>query len=256
MAGLRIIRSDESNIHEFGMCAYKDMKQPGYKNKVDWLRKRFKEGMRYNVLFDDKEGAVGNIEYVPGEFAWRPVDAPGYFFIHCLLIIPKKYKSIGLGKKLLDDCIEDAKKSGANGVAVTTRKRGWMAGNDLFIKSGFTVADTAHPDYELMALKLKDTPDPVFKKELEKVREKYSDGMYMFSSDQCPYTYKAIQDIGSVAKNDYGITPRVVQLDDHTAAQNSPTVYGTFCILYNGEILTDHVISATRYKNIMNKLPK
>ncbi|MBL7110898.1 MAG: YoaP domain-containing protein [Bacteroidales bacterium] len=256
MEELKIIRTNENNIHEFGICAYKDMKQPGYKNKVEWLKKRFKEGLRYNVLYHEKDGVVGNIEYVPGEYAWRPVDARGYFYIHCLIIFPKKYKGIGWGRKLLDDCIEDARKSGANGVAVTTRKRGWMVGKELFVRNGFTVTDKAEPDYELMTLKLSDAPDPVFKKDLEKMRHKYSDGMYIFSSDQCPYTWKAIRDIGSVARSVYGIKPEVIQLNDHIEARYSPTVYGTFCIVYKGEVLADHVISATRFKNIMNKLSK
>jgi len=254
MENAKIIDTNPSNIHQFGMCAYKDMKQPGYKNKVEWTKNRFKEGLRYKVLFTEEDGAVGNIEYIPGENAWRPVNAKDYLFIHCILILHKKYKHKGYGQMLLDSCIDDARENDFNGVAVTVRKTGWMADRDLFIKNGFKVADTVKPDFELLVLKIKsDTPDPSFQPGLDKILENYKNGFYLISSDQCPYTFKAIQDISNVAKSDYGLESKVIELIDHKAAQNAPTLYGTFTIIYNGEILTDHVISATRFKNIMKK---
>ncbi|MEZ5335661.1 MAG: YoaP domain-containing protein [Methanolobus sp.] len=44
-----------------------------------------------------------------------------------------------------------------------------------------------------------------------------------------------------------------MDLEDYAAAQNSPCSFGTFCIIYNGEIISHHPISNTRFMNIMNK---
>ncbi|NOR47352.1 MAG: GNAT family N-acetyltransferase, partial [Methanosarcinaceae archaeon] len=37
------------------------------------------------------------------------------------------------------------------------------------------------------------------------------------------------------------------------AVQHSPCAFGIFCIIYNGEIISHHPISNTRFENIMKK---
>lgn len=50
------------------------------------------------------------IEYVPGEYCWRPVEASGYIFIHCLFVgFKNSYKHKGYANILIDDCIKEAK---------------------------------------------------------------------------------------------------------------------------------------------------
>jgi N-acetylglutamate synthase-like GNAT family acetyltransferase len=255
MKELKIIESTPDNIQEFGMCGYKNPKIEGYKRKIKWTKERYKEGLKYKVLYSEEKGAVGAIEYVPGEFAWRPVKAKNYMFIHCLFILPKDIKGKGYGQMLLDSCIEDAKKQYMLGVAVVTRKGTWMASKDLFLKNGFEIADTAKPDFELMYKSFdKNTEVPTFNANLEANLNKYKDGLVIISSDQCPYTAKAINEISETAKKDYKINPKVIELKNYKEAQNSPCVFGTFCIIYNGNLVADHPVSNTRFKNIMNKI--
>lgn len=45
----------------------------------------------------------------------------------------------------------------------------------------------------------------------------------------------------------------VIDLQDSNEVQQSPCVFGTFCIIYNGEIISHHPISNTRFENIMKK---
>jgi hypothetical protein len=52
----------------------------------------------------------------------------------------------------------------------------------------------------------------------------------------------------------YGVSGRLIDLQDHVAAQNSPGPLGTFVMLYNGKIISHHPISNTRFENIMNSL--
>ena len=59
-----IIDTNESNIQNYGMCGYKNLKNEGYKRKVDWIKEQFKKGMKYKILFSEEYGAVGGIEYL------------------------------------------------------------------------------------------------------------------------------------------------------------------------------------------------
>lgn len=255
MDNVKIMDTNESNIFEFGMCGYKNLKQEGYKNKVEWTKQRFAEGMKYKILFLEKLGAVGGIEYIPGEFAWRPVNAKKYLFIHCIYIMKKDYKAKGYGEQLLNECIKDAKEENKSGVAVISRKGAWMASKDLFIKNGFEVVDESIPDFELLALKFDNFAEsPKFLAGWDKVLDEYKKGLTIFKSDQCPYTTKAINEISETAIKEYKITPVIVESKTALEAQNSPCAFGTFCIVYDGKIVADHPISNTRFKNIMNKI--
>ena len=255
MNDLKIIETTPENVHEFGMCGYKNLKMEGYRRKIEWTKERFKEGMKYKVLYSEEKGAVGAIEYIPGEFAWRPVKAKDYMFIHCIFIVPKAIKGKGSGQMLLDSCIDDAKKQNMLGTAVVTRKGTWMASKDLFIKNNFEIADTAKPDFELLYKSFdKNSEKPTFNSCWEERISKYNKGLVIISSDQCPYTTKAINEISETAKKDYKINPKIIELKDYKNAQNSPCAFGIFCILFDGKIIAEHPISNTRFKNIMNKI--
>jgi hypothetical protein len=49
----------------------------------------------------------------------------------------------------------------------------------------------------------------------------------------------------------------IIDLKDSESAQKSPCPFGTFCIIYEGEIISHHPISNTRFENIMmtKKMP-
>jgi len=257
MEATKIIDTNAGNIHEFGMCGFKNLKQEGQRRKVEWLKQRFSEGMKYKVLYSDTDQAVGGIEYIPGEYSWRPLEANGYMVIHCIFIIPNKFKEKSYGSLLLKACLEDAKTAKMRGAAAITRQGTWMAGKGLFVKNGFSVVDTAPPDFELTAFKFDDAaPSPKFTGNWEERLAQYGSGLTIFTSDQCPYTAKAVKEINETAETTYGIRPRVIELQNCKEAQNSPCAFGTFCIVYNGKVIADHPISKTRFGNIMSKIFK
>ncbi len=254
MHNFKIIDATPENVHEFGMCGYKNPKIEGFQRKIKWTIKRMKEGMIYKVLVSEEKGTVGAIEYIPGEYAWRPVNAKNYMFIHCLFILPKNIKGKGFGQMLLDSCIEDAKIKNMNGVAIVTRKGTWMASNTLFLKNGFEIIDSAKSDFQLLCKSFKNSDKkPSFSASLTSDTE-YNQGLVIISSDQCPYTTKAINEISETAIKEYKIKPNIIELKNYKDAQNSPCAFGTFCILYNGKIVAENPISNTRFKNIMNKI--
>lgn len=254
MEKIEIIDSNEDNIHNYGFCGYKDIKQEGYKRKIDWLKKRFAEGLKFKVLHSAKKGAIGAIEYIPGKYAWRGVDADGYMVIHCIFIILKKYKGKGYGALLVEECLKDAKKEKMYGAAVVTRKGTWMAGKELFLKHGFEVVDHAPPDFELLAKKFKkSSPGPRFGGDWEKRLKEYGKGLVIIRSDQCPYVAKSVNEIKVTAQTKYGIKPKMIELKNGREAQGAPCAFGTFSLVYNGKVVAEHPISNTRFTNIMNK---
>jgi hypothetical protein len=166
----------------------------------------------------------------------------------------KKYKGQGFGDQLLKSCISNARELGMNGVTVVTRKGTWMAKKELFVKHGFVVTDQTEPDFELMALKFNsESPDPYFTVN-DDLPDYMKEGLIIITTDQCPYTYKAITEIGETAEKEYKIKPVIVKLETAQEAQNTPGAFGSFMILYDGKVVADHPVSNTRFTNIMNKI--
>ena len=252
---VEIIDTNLDNILEYGVCGYKNIKHEGLRRKIEWLKARFSEGMKIKTLYSDKDGTQGMIEYIPGEYCWRPVEASGYMFIHCIFVgFRRAYKGRGYGSLLVDECSKDARKQNMLGVAVVTRKGTWMAGKELFVRKGFEVVDTAPPDFELLLREFDEkAPTPKFKGDWEKRLSQYSQGLTIFQSDQCPPLAQWVKEISETADKVYGIKPRIIELKSCQDAQNSPCAFGSFCIVYNGKVVAEAPISSKRFTNIMNK---
>ncbi len=177
-------------------------------------------------------------------------------FIHCIFVgFKKAYKNKGYASMLLEECIEDAKNENMYGVAVVTRKGPFMVNNELFLKNSFEIVDKAVPDFQLLVKKFsKNVPTPRFKADMQKKLDSYSKGLTIIRADQCPYSVKNVKTIVETAENEYNMKPNLVNLENCKEAQESPRPFGTFCIIYNGEVIADHPISNTRFMNIMNKI--
>jgi hypothetical protein len=69
-------------------------------------------------------------------------------------------------------------------------------------------------------------------------------------SPQCPYTEKNVNAILETARR-LSLEPQLIELKDAETVQNSPCAFGSFCIIYNGEIIAHHPISNIRFENII-----
>lgn len=253
---IEIINLTSENVGDYGFCGYKDVnKHIELRRKIDWFKEFYKKGLRIKVLVSKVGGYQGMIEYLPGEYAHRPVNAEDYMFIHCLFVgFNKEYKNKGLASYLIDECIKDARQLNKSGVAVVTRNGSFMAKKDIFIKKGFHLVETAQPDFELLVLKFNNiSADPSFK-DMATSLKKYSNGLTIIRAAQCPYSEKNVNQIIETAKNKYKITADLIDIKSEKDAQSSPCAFGTFCIIYNGNIITHSPISNTRFINIMDKI--
>jgi hypothetical protein len=252
MTDIEIIDLTAENIADYGVCGYKDVeKHLELRRKIDWFKEYYPKGLRIKAIISQKGGYQGMLEYIPGKYTHRPVDAVGYMFIHCVFVgFKNEFKGKGLASSLIDECIKDAKCANMHGVAVVTRKGPFMAKKEIFLKKGFILVDEKKPDFELLVLKFnQEATDPKFK---NTSLDKYSEGLTIIRSAQCPYSVKNVDAILDTAKK-LNIKANLIDLKDSDSAQQTPCAFGTFCIIHNKEVISHHPISNTRFENIMAK---
>jgi len=251
LENVKIIDVDENNISEHEPTCFLNPKNEGYQIKREWLKKRFAEGLKIKLLYlEGEKKPVAFIEYVPGEFAWRAVSAKGYMFIHCIWISKNKFKGKGYGSLLVKEAIKDAKNANLNGVAVVTSEGPFMAGKDLFVKNGFKSIESIKPSFELMVKSFKNGPVPKVK-DWDAQSKKYK-GLNILYSNQCPWVARFIDELSDIVKKK-GIKLKITEIKIPKEAQNAPSLYATFNLVYDGKLLVDHYISTRRFENIIKK---
>lgn len=199
---------------------------------------------------ENQKKAVGFIEYIPGEYAWRAVDAKDYMFIHCIWITPNKNKNQGLAGMLIEECFRDVREQDRTGAAVIASEGPFMTGRDLFIKYGFETAETAKPSFSLMHKNVKDGLPPGFMDWKGHLAE--YDGLNIVYSNQCPWVARSITELQEAA-SEYNLDIKITEMKTAEEAQNGPSIYSVFNLIYDGKLLSDHYISTTRFKNIIAK---
>jgi len=254
MPTFQIIAVNPSNIDQHGVFCVSNPKYPGYQRKLDWLKKRFREGLRFKLLYlNNADKPTAFIEYIPGEHSWRAVHAPGYFIIHCIWTAGKSNYRKGYATALVKDCIDDARRKGMHGVAVVTSDGPWCANQSLFHRLDFEIVDTAPPALQLMAIKLKKrAPNPAFPTDWDRRLKRRGKGLTLMYSDQCPFLTKCIEDVQATAA-DAGLDTKLVHIKSAKQAQGSPTPYGTFCLTHDGELWSYHYVSGRRFHNILQE---
>ncbi|MFX1427438.1 MAG: GNAT family N-acetyltransferase [Promethearchaeota archaeon] len=251
----KIVDINEENIDDSELfCKKTKKKLPGYQNKVKWMKERFKEGLKYKVLYvkeGNKETSRGMIEYIPGEYNWRGIQADGWMVIHCIWVVGKA-KGKGYGDKLLKVAIEDAIEQEMHGIVVmSAEKGGWLPKKKLLINNSFEKIDEIEPYYTLYAKFFKeDAPKPMFNPLNKKKQEKYSEGVTIIFTDQCPYITDLVEDVKEI--DEKGKFKAIKINDCKEVQQNGIYPFGTYCIICNGNFsLYQHSTKKT-ITNILN----
>jgi GNAT superfamily N-acetyltransferase len=248
-----IITVTDTNVDEYDLfCLKSKYKEEGYTNKITWFKEQFKKGLRIKLLrvFEgEKRGfcSRGFIEYVPGKYAWRGIEAKGWMVIHCLWVVGRN-KGKGYGSQLLQGCIEDAQ--GMEGVAVVTSEKNWLPERSLFIKHGFEKADEILP-FELYVKKLSETVTlPRFKSISRERFERYGEGLVVVKSHQCPYAHDLTKIIEEMAEKAH-IPVRIEHLSHCTDAQENGHPYGTFFVVLDGKVISYYPGDLTEVKKAL-----
>ncbi len=237
-----LISVTAENVDKLGFfCYMSKRKAPGYSQKRDWLEARFAEGLRLLMIHETGGRMVGFIEYIPGEYAWRAVNAPNYMVIHCLWVVGKG-KGKGYGRRLIEACLEDARAHGMHGVATVATDRVWMAKKDIFIKNGFEEVDQAPPSFHLLARRFDDAPTPTFPADWEARQARFGAGLTIVRTPQCPYIDDAVNGVAQIAE-EKGIPTKIVELHSAQEVRElSPSPYGVFGIVLDGKLFAYHYL--------------
>ena len=250
MKDVQIVDVNPGNIEEETLFCIKDLMNPGFECKRQWFTARYEEGLRMKILKGQDGKMIGFIEYIPIEYAWRPIKGSDLLFIHCMYIYPNKNKRLGYGSQLISLVEKQARDMGISGICTVASKGPWMADQRVFEKNGFTKVDKKGR-FELWCKNFDKKDDvPVFI-DWTANQAKY-DGWNLIYADQCPWHDKAVRALKETA-DEYKIKLQVKRITTIEEAKNGPSGYGVFSLLHNGKLVADHYISATRFKNIIKK---
>lgn len=248
---IKTINAD--NAYELGFfCYMSKRKEPGYKQKRDWLEARFAEGMKIKIIHEIGGRDTAFIEYIPGEYAWRAVDAPGYMVIHCLWVVGKG-KGKGYGSRLIKECLDDARAQKMRGVVMLTSDRTWLAGKDIFVHNGFVEVDSAPPSFQLMVTRFGSGPEASLPQNWDERARAFGRGLTIIRTAQCPYIENGTNAILSFAR-ERGIRSRVVELKTAKEVQEqSPSAYGVFGTVLDGKLLAYQYLAQKDFDKLLEE---
>jgi GNAT superfamily N-acetyltransferase len=238
------------SAHPQAVC-FINPKHEHYRLKIGWLKKRFQEGLKIKLLYvSGEDRPAGFLEYVPGEFAWRAVEAAGYLFIHCLWVYSREHRGKGLASALLEDVFREAKNLGKAGLAVVASEGPFMASPAVFLKNGFAQVD-ASGGYRLLVKTAGRASRALHPKFADwKSRLASCKGWHIVYSKQCPWVARFVEEVKSAAAR-LGVRPMIHEIKSAAEAQRAPSVYAVFNLIRDGRLLADHYISMTRFGNIL-----
>jgi L-amino acid N-acyltransferase YncA len=250
MNSLKIISVTPKNVSKETLFCIRDIKKPGFESKRKWFEKRYNEGLHLKILKDEDEKMIGFIEFIPANKAWRPVKADNFMFIHCMYVYSKKDRNLGYGALLIDEVSKEAKAQNMKGLCVMTIDDAWITNKSIFKKEGFLEVDK-RGRFELLSKSfISNTVQP---KLIDwTIEHKKYKGWHLVYADQCPWHEKSVYDLLNIAL-DIGIDLKITKLESCEEAKNAPSGFGVFALLHNGKLIEDHYISATRFKNILQK---
>jgi hypothetical protein len=233
--------------HPQAIC-FINPKHECYNMKVGWFREQYKKGLRIKILYvKGEKRSAGFIEYIPGEYCWRAVMAKDYMFIHCLWVYGKKFRNRGLGTSLIKEVEKDS--VGMNGVAVVTSDNSFIANKSVFLKNGYDLISESGKD-QLLMKQFRKSPLPSFSTGSGKF-DQYK-GLTILYSRQCPWVARFMEEVKPFLVREK-LNPSIIEIKTAKEAQNAPSVYSVFNLIYNGRLLADRYISTTRFMNIIRK---
>ncbi|QCR34506.1 GNAT family N-acetyltransferase [Lysinibacillus sp. SGAir0095] len=235
---MQVVELDTEILEGIGSyCLRSKKKTLGYINKNKWLNERFEEGLKYVQLLENNK-QVGFIEYTDAEYSSRVVHADNYLVIHCLWV---GETGKGYGAKLINHCLQHARKNHKQGVVVVTNpETSWTPSKDIFLKNNFQLMDTAPKNFELLVYQLgKRYTLPSFPTNWDERVARFED-LTIIRSFQCPYVEVATENIIAGA-NKLGIEVNIIDLKNREELMElSPTPYGIFSVIYKRNLITFH----------------
>ena len=234
-----IIKLTEKNIDKEHICCAFTSKDcaSGYAMKKDWLKTAFKNAYTFRKL--DAKAKVF-IEYTPLEHSWLPISEGNFMVINCFWV-SGRYKGKGYGKKLLEQCIVDAKQAGLDGVISITgeKKRPYMNDPKFLAHHGFECYDEAAPYFKLWGMKFNDSAKfPRFLDSARTGKCEVSEGIRAYYSNTCPFTEFYIRTFLQNYADQKGIPLEIHHITSREEGRAMPIPWVICSVFYKGEFVT------------------
>mgnify|MGYP003683492773 CR=1 FL=1 len=236
---MNIVKLTDKNIEdEHICCGFSDKKcSDGYSKKKGWLKKEFKNGYVFKKL--DVRGKVF-IEYVPLEKSWLPIDGKNFMVINCFWV-SGQFKGKGFGKKLLKQCISDAKKMGLDGVIAiaSDKKRPFMSDPKFLKYHGFEIIDDAPPYFKLWGFKINSKAKyPKFKTSAKSGTCPNKKGITAYYSNTCPFTDFYTNNLLREYAKKKKVPLSVVHIKNKSDGRKMPIPWVINSVFYEGSLVT------------------
>lgn len=246
-----IIQLTAGNIdQEHVCCAIGDDKvnQQRAAVKRAWML----EQLRYGYVFKkiDVRGKVF-IDYVPAEFAWSPVVAPGYAYIQCFWA-SGRYQGQGLGARLLQECESDNQDKNGLIVVSAPKKLPFLADRKYLAGKGFSVCDSTSQGFLLLVKKFDpQAPDPRFTDAARSGFIPGQEGLMIYYSDICPFVPDYV-DIMIRTAEKRGILAAKTRLGTYQEAQALHAPFGIACLFLDGRFLTQEIMTEAKFNKLLD----
>lgn len=231
---IKLTNQDIDNEHI--CCAFSDKKcRDGYQMKKDWLKSAFKNGYVFRKM--DVRGKVF-IEYVPIESSWLPLKGSNFMVINCFWV-SGQFKGQGNGKKLLQQCINDAKNMDGVIAISSDKKRPFMTDPKFLKHHGFEIIDEAPPFFKLWGLKINQNASyPTILNSAKAGVCPDNNGITAYYSNSCPftdyYTNQALRDYA----NNHNIPLSIQHINSKEAGHAMPIPWIINSVFYKGKLVT------------------
>lgn len=133
----------------------------------------------------------------------------------------------------------------------SAKKRGFLADPKFLTYKGFKVCDESDCGVQLWYLSFGDDNNkPKFK---DCAKHPYTDksGYVLYYTNQCPFTAKYVPIIENIAK-DNGVEFHSIHITSKEDAQNASAPVTTYALFYDGEYVTNEILSDKKFLKLIN----
>jgi GNAT superfamily N-acetyltransferase len=249
-ASIHLTRENLATEHV--CCAIGDDKTNQVRASVKkaWIEDQLQYGYVFKKI--DVRGKVF-IDYVPAEYAWSPVMAPGFVFIQCFWA-SGRYQGQGLGARLLRECEEENQNKSGLVVVSSMKKLPFLADRKYLMNKGFVVCDTTRQGFLLMVKKFNaNSPDPRFTDNARSGHIPGKKGLTFYYSDICPFVPDYVDIMIGVAKT-REIPAEKIKINSWNEAQQLYAPFGVACVFLDGEFLTQEIMTESKFNKILDKI--
>jgi len=234
---MEILKLTANNIQEQHICcAISDKKcKNGYEKKKDWLKTEFKNGYTFQKVA--VRGKVF-IEYVPIENSWLPLEGKNFMVINCFWV-SGQFKGKGNGKRLIQECFEDAKEMDGIVAISSDKKRPFMTDPKFLKHQGFEIIDDAKPFFKLWGLKT--NPNAEFPKIMETAKSgtcPNKKGITAYYSNTCPFTEYYTNELLRGYAEKKGVPLTINHINSKEIGRQMPIPWIINSVFYNGELVS------------------